>query len=82
MTLYVTNTSNCEMVPLDLSGLSRKPRGKVQRIQHYKPRARQTRYVRRASRSRPNPLNDLLLALSGFLVATAFIIAVLGPMRP
>lgn len=73
MTLYITNTETGEMKEL-FAPLRRKPTYKVQRMQA--PRTRQTthREPRRVQRQ-VAPLNDLLGALSGFLVALAFLVA-------
>lgn len=74
MTLYWTDKRTGEMVPV-LEGLKRKPTGKVQRLPSprytYSPTYRRARRVYR----QPRPLNDLLLALSGFLVAFGFFAA-------
>lgn len=54
-----------------LSGLKRKPRGKVKRLpSHHLPAYPSTYYPRRPYR-RPKPLNDLLTGTAAVLIATA-----------
>jgi len=69
MTLYITNSQGGEMTPLDLTPLARPPRRTIHNRPVRRP-VRRAKYV-----SRPQPLNDLLLAVSAFLVALAFFAA-------
>jgi len=74
MTLYRTNKRTGEMTAL-LAPLHHKPRGEVRRLPSPRYMQRQTTYRPRTYYRRPQPLNDLLLGLSGLLVAAAFFIA-------